>query len=44
MCIVCQTALARDACQVLPPLRTLVETHQVACVVPFEPVAREAML
>ena len=36
--------LARDACQVLPPLRTLVETHQVACVVPFEPVAREAML
>ncbi len=36
--------LARDECQVVPPLRTLIETHQVACVVPFEPVAQEAVV
>ena len=34
--------LARDACRVVPRLRTLGETHQVACVVPFEPVVQEA--
>ena len=36
--------LARAACAVMPPLRALNDAHQVACVIPFEPVAAEEVV
>ncbi|MBC7703886.1 MAG: dipeptide ABC transporter ATP-binding protein DppD, partial [Rhodoferax sp.] len=36
--------LAHAACSTVPPLRPLAQAHQVACVVPFEPVVAEVVV